>query len=466
MKGWGPSRLIWRVYSVGLAQLLVTVIAGILLIETMGRLERRWDLDGLTARVTPLLHAPALLDAELKRLRSRDGILVSLYDAEGRLIASNQPHPSPNPPAGIDAELPRPPLARLGPPDLHGPPGMPPVVFTHFALGDGRRGVLAVHLERFKPSLLPPLLTLLTGVLVVGLGAVVIARSVGKPLERLSHAARAFGAGNLRARAEVADKGDLGAVLATFNDMADRIQQLVAAEKELIANVAHELRTPLARIRVALELAAEGDAEVARASVSEIAIDLAELEALVTDVLNTSRFEAPGVASAPPGFALRLERVAPAQIAENAADRFRARHPRRLFTLRVAPDLPALEADPNLVRRVLDNVLDNAHKYSPDPASEVILTVSSLPNAIRFEVLDHGVGIAAEDLPLVFTAFFRAERSRSRRTGGVGLGLTLAKRIVEAHGGDIAIASELRRGTGVRVELPTDGSGRSPESKS
>jgi signal transduction histidine kinase len=311
-----------------------------------------------------------------------------------------------------------------------------------------------MHPEHLKPSLLPQLLTLLTGVLIVGLGAMVIARSVGKPLQQLSQAARAFGAGDLRARAATPSNDDLGAVLATFNEMADRIQQLVAAEKELIANVAHELRTPLARIRVALELAAEGDAKVARASISEIAVDLAELETLVNDVLNTSRFEATAVAAAPAGFALHIERVAPAQIAEQAVERFRTRHPERKLSAQVAPELPELEGDPNLVRRVLDNVLENAHKYSHDPASEVVLKVSSGPNTIRFEVEDHGVGIAAEDLPRVFTAFFRAERSRSRRTGGVGLGLTLAKRIVEAHGGSISIESELGHGTCVRVELP------------
>ncbi len=460
MKSWVPSRLMWRVYAVGLAQLLVTLVAGILLIGAMGRLERRWDLEGLTARITPVVRSPALLAAELQRLGSHSGILASLYDADGHLMASNQANASRKPPPGIGGELPPDyrPLAlsgfRAGPPEQRWPPGRPPVLFTHVPLGDGQRGLLAVEFERFKPSLLPPLLTLLTGVLAVGLGAVVIARSVGRPLEQLSHAARSFGAGDLAARADDPGKGELGAVLATFNEMADRIQQLVLAEKELIANVAHELRTPLARIRVALELASEGDARVARESVSEIAVDLAELEALVNDVLHVSRFEATTVAVAPPGYALQLERVAPARIAEHAAERFRARHPKRSFAVRIATDLPELEADPNLARRALDNLLENAHKYSHDPASAVVLTVSSLPGGVGFEVADHGVGIAADDLPRVFTAFFRAERSRSRRTGGVGLGLTLAKRIVEAHGGSIAIESDHRVGTRVRVALP------------
>jgi len=455
-----PSRLIWRVYAVGVAQLLVTLLVGVLLIEAIGHFEQRWDLEGLSSRIAPLVHSPALLNAELTKLRTKDRILVSLYDANGRLVASNRPNPSRNPPPGLDPErgasFPPPPVPglALGRRVTRGP-GPPPVLITHVPLGEGQRGVLAVQLGRFKPPLLPPLLALFTGVLVVGFGAAVIARFVGKPLERLSRAARAFGAGDLRARAEVPGKDEVGAVLRTFNEMADRIQQLVAAEKELMANVAHELRTPLARIRVALELAAEGDAAMVREAVSEIAVDLAELEALVNDVLHASRFEATEAARASPRLALHLERVAPMSIVEHAADRFRLRYPKRSLTVHVSPELPSFEADPNLLRRALANVLENAHKYSHNPASEVVLTVSSTPGAIRFEVEDRGIGIAADDLPRVFTAFFRSDRSRSRRTGGFGLGLTLAKRIVDAHGGTIAIESELTRGTRVRIDLPS-----------
>jgi signal transduction histidine kinase len=114
-----------------------------------------------------------------------------------------------------------------------------------------------------------------------------------------------------------------------------------------------------------------------------------------------------------------------------------------------------VHADPVLFRRVLDNLLENAHKYSPDEAQPVSLRATAGPQAVVFEVTDRGVGIPAEDLSRVFSAFFRGERSRSRGTGGVGLGLTLAKRIVEAHGGTIGVTSAVGAGTTVRVTLPT-----------
>ena len=225
------------------------------------------------------------------------------------------------------------------------------------------------------------------------------------------------------------------------------------SEKELLANVAHELRTPLARIGVALDLASEGDAAMARSSLAEIAVDVAELGGIVDDILIAMRFEVDqNSAGALP---LRREAVAPRAIADAAVERMRAHHPARALTVQVADALPALDADPRLLRRVVDNLLENAHKYTPDPDRAIDLIVSpGAAGTVCFEVKDRGVGISADDLPKVFAAFFRGDRSRSRETGGVGLGLTLAKRIVEAHGGTIAVDSELGAGTTVRVVVP------------
>ena len=108
-----------------------------------------------------------------------------------------------------------------------------------------------------------------------------------------------------------------------------------------------------------------------------------------------------------------------------------------------------------LLRRVLDNLLENADKYSPDPSSQVTLSVFAQGDRACFSVGDHGMGIPPEDLPRVFTAFFRSERSRSRGTGGVGLGLTLAQRIVEAHRGTLEVSSTVGEGTVFRAFLPT-----------
>jgi two-component system OmpR family sensor kinase len=240
----------------------------------------------------------------------------------------------------------------------------------------------------------------------------------------------------------------------TFDEMAERVERLVRAEKELLANVSHELRTPLARIRVALDLAEEGDARAARDALSEIDVDLGELEALLDDVLTAARMELEGGKAVPAAFSLHLENMDPGKITRRALERFRARHPDRPVQVAVDERLPLVRVDPVLVRRVIDNLLENAHKYSPDGTSLIDLHAHARKDRVDFEVRDRGLGIPPEDLPRVFVPFFRGERSRSRGTGGVGLGLTLAKRIVEAHGGTIEVESSLGVGTTVRVELP------------
>jgi len=111
-----------------------------------------------------------------------------------------------------------------------------------------------------------------------------------------------------------------------------------------------------------------------------------------------------------------------------------------------------VSGDAALLRRLLDNLLDNAAKYS-DPPAPVRLSARSDPGATVLEVKDGGIGIAPEDVPRLFTPFFRTDRSRARRTGGVGLGLALARRIAQAHGGDIEVESEVDRGTVFRVRL-------------
>jgi signal transduction histidine kinase len=245
--------------------------------------------------------------------------------------------------------------------------------------------------------------------------------------------------------------------------MAGRLERLVRAEKELLANVSHELRTPLARIRVALELAAEGDPERARRHLAGIAGDLDELDRLVADVLAAARLDAAG----PARLAVARAPVDPAALAAEAARRFEHLHPGRRLEVEVSPGLPPLPGDAALLRRLLANLLDNAAKYSEPPAP-VALSVRAAEGGagLVLEVRDRGIGIDPADLPRLFTPFFRTDRSRARGTGGVGLGLVLARRIAEAHGGGISVASEPGKGTTVTVKLtgagPREG-GPAPE---
>jgi two-component system OmpR family sensor kinase len=483
----GPrTGIVWRLYAVGVVQFSLVVLAAVTIGFVLGKLPGHWDMQSLSARLKPFGNDPVALTRELQELRASDQLLVSLYDEQERLLVSNvvpalrAPHlgdhwppPPPfddrphggllgsppgvllgGPPSGSAPE--GPPLFTPPPPhfnDAAGGPAPPPDTFARFEL-NGRDCLIVVRFAHPRRTPLPIVLTMLAGLLVLGVGAFLTARWIARPLSRLSQMATSLGQGDLRARSELTRDDELGEVARAFDDMAERIQRLLQTEKELLANVAHELRTPLARIRVALEIASEGDAETVRSSLSEITVDLAELEALINDVLTAARFELVDGMSPSAGFALHLEEIAPRTIGERSAERFRVRHPGRPFSAQFEAISGAIDADPMLLRRVVDNLLENAHKYSPDAGTPISLKVSELAQRACFEISDHGMGIPSEDLPRVFTAFFRGERSRSRGTGGVGLGLTLAKRIVEAHGGSIEVESTVGVGTTFRARLP------------
>jgi signal transduction histidine kinase len=294
-----------------------------------------------------------------------------------------------------------------------------------------------------------PLLTLGCAAAILAVGGVLTARWIVRPIEQLTRSARELGEGKLDTRARVERGDEIGELGRRFDDMAERIEKLVRSEKELFANVAHELRTPLARIGVALDLASEGNSERARASLTEIAVDVAELERLVDDILTALRFEVASDASMP----LRRQHVAPHEIANAAAERMRARNPERPLEVAIDDGLPEIDVDPVLFRRVVDNLLENAHKYTPDRAAAIRLAVTRDDDRVVFEIADRGVGLSPEELPHVFDAFWRSERSRSRATGGVGLGLTLAKRIIDAHGAGISVTSDVGRGTTARISV-------------
>ncbi len=302
-----------------------------------------------------------------------------------------------------------------------------------------------------SPSLLPIIIACAL------LGAAVIsflfARSLARPLARMASAAEAFGSGDLTARAGVRRNDELGAVAQTFDLMAERVNALLRAQREFLANVSHELRTPLARIRVALDIAAEGDMESARQCLREIAEDWGDLDRLVEDVLTVARFDL-GRDGAVGALTLRYEAIDSGKLAERAAAAFRSVHARH--TLEVdAGDAPTLYGDGAMLRRVVDNLLNNAAKYS-EPGTTIRLTIAKRDDDIEFAVSDHGIGIDAGDMPRLFEPFFRSDKSRARKTGGVGLGLALAKRIVEAHHGRITVESQVGVGTTVRFVVPTE----------
>jgi two-component system OmpR family sensor kinase len=287
--------------------------------------------------------------------------------------------------------------------------------------------------------------------LVVGAASLWFTRSLARPLGRLAAAARAFGSGDTAARADLQRGDELGSVGKAFDDMADRTAALLVSQRQLMADVSHELRTPLARIRVALELAAE-DPGAAKDVLADVGIDLDEIDQLIEDILTTARLDL-GSARSPK---LHHEPTRIGDLVDRAYDRFKAKHPGRTLerpAVDGAPlDVVELDVDAVLFRRALDNLLDNAAKYS-DAGQPVRLIVRRDSDHVSFDVIDRGIGMSVDELEHAFEPFWRADGSRTRRTGGVGLGLALARRIARAHGGDVTLVSATGRGTTATLSM-------------
>jgi signal transduction histidine kinase len=434
----GP--LFWRVYLHGIALLLLVAIA----VGGVGWAFRKsagWPGSDAAARyaadkLEELRRDPARLEAELERVREAFGVRVTVWDADGRLLASSAD----------------PPLARelAGTPSPSSPARLRgPVFGWAFALRGG--GVLVAASEHGGPDPVRGLIVIGAVLLALAVGSIPLARSIAAPLERLTDAARRLGAGDLSARAGVRGRGEVGELGRTFDEMAARLERLVRTEQELLANVSHELRTPMARIRVALELAAEGDLDKARRHLAGIGADLGELDRLVEDVIAAAKLDlAAGGGTAWP---VAREAVDLAAVARDAADRWREQHPDRVVELAVEGAVSGVSGDAALLRRLVANLLDNAGKYS-EPPGPITIRVHAAGGDAVLEVRDRGIGIDPADLPRLFTPFFRTDRSRERGTGGTGLGLALVKRIAEAHGGEVAVESQVGQGTAVRVRLP------------
>ena len=283
--------------------------------------------------------------------------------------------------------------------------------------------------------------------LIVGLATLWFSRRLVQPLDTLADAARKFGAGDTSARAKLHRDDELGDVGRAFDDMADRTSALISSQRQLMADVSHELRTPLARIRVALELAAE-DPSAAKEVLSDVGCDLDEIDQLIEDILTTARLDAEDVS-------IKREPISVGELADRAVRRFHKRHPSRVLEHTIEDAEHAIECDPILLRRALDNLLDNAAKYSAT-TEPVALAVKPNGTTVAFEVVDRGIGMTEAELERAGTPFWRADGSRARRTGGVGLGLALARRIARAHGGDVVLDSVPGRGTTARLSIPLE----------
>lgn len=297
------------------------------------------------------------------------------------------------------------------------------------------RGRVDVCVRRAGPRPIPVAHGVaLFGVAFVLMGlAAFVARRIAKPLEQLTRVAQALGEGKLDTRAELRHRGrgEVGELGRAMNDMADRIERQVRGQRELLAAVSHELRTPLARMRLLVDLARDEGASDER--MSAIEREIVETDALVADLLASSRVDFS---------ALVRKRVELLSLAREALKR--AALPSARLEHDGAPT--EVEVDVTLVARAIAILLDNARNHG---GAQVVVRVGRTNDRVSVVVEDDGPGFDPSDLPKVFLPFVRGRGEGPDERGGVGLGLSLVRRIAEAHGG--RAFAENRDGGGARV---------------
>ncbi len=272
--------------------------------------------------------------------------------------------------------------------------------------------------------------------------SVFVSRRVVLPVQEMQTASQRIADGHFEERVGVPGKAspkdldELGRLALSFNQMASRLEQTEARRLELIGNVAHELRTPLTSIKGYMEGLIDGVLPAEAATFQQVYREADRLQHLVHDLQELSRVESGS-------YELDLRPTAPERLASEVMDRLGRQFEEKGVALEsdVPSDLPPVHADEERIGQVLLNMVGNALQYTPS-GGRVRLSARREGDQVRFSVGDTGVGIPPEHLPHIFERFYRVDRSRSRVGGGSGVGLTIARHLVEAHGGQIQAASD------------------------
>ncbi len=270
------------------------------------------------------------------------------------------------------------------------------------------------------------------------------------PVQKLTAAAQKIAAGDLGQRIATQSQDEIGTLATAFNQMADSLAQHEELRRNLIADVAHELRTPLTVIQGNLEAMLDGVLPTSPQEIATLRDETALLTRLVADLRLLSLAEAGQ---------LKLERVKTdsAELVTRAVEPFRlqAQSSQVELNLEFASSLPSIELDVDRITQVIRNLLSNALRHTPAGGRVTIGCKKDPGNSLLFTVSDTGEGISSDDLPYVFDRFYRADKSRSRSSGGSGIGLAIVKQLVEAHGGKVWMESQLGRGATFGFTLPT-----------
>ena len=267
---------------------------------------------------------------------------------------------------------------------------------------------------------------------------------VTTPLRRMSRSMDRVAAGDLEHRVAVRGRDEAAAMGRSFNAMAERVRGMVVGQKELMAGVSHELRSPLARMKVSLALMREGNGGVDR--IADLETDVDAIDDMVAELLLSSRIDL--------GTPLALECLDLGSLCREAWTRVTEQAAAKGMTLEVARanEVPRVLANRALAVRLLGNLFENSVRYAD--RGTVVVSVERRADRLQVTVADSGPGVEPTDLDRLFEPFFRADRSRSRKTGAGGLGLMIVRRAVAAHGGRVLARHAEPHGLAVVFDLP------------
>jgi signal transduction histidine kinase len=305
--------------------------------------------------------------------------------------------------------------------------------------------------------MLATVLLIFAGGIAMSLGYFVSA-AVTDGIMALNQAAKEIAQGNLRARVPVTGQNEIADLARMFNEMAAQLEAAARKQREvdllrrnLLAWVGHDLRTPLTSVRLIVEALADGvveDPSTIQRYLQTAQRDIRSLSRLIDDLFEMAQLDAGGLQ-------LKLCPNSISDLVSDTLESFSAQAAHQSVTLKgsIAPGVDLVLLDAQQIGRVLANLVSNALQYTPSGGT-VEVSAWATTGGVQVQVCDTGDGIAAEDLPHIFEQFYRGEKSRSRATGGAGLGLAIAKGIIEAHGGHIGVKSMPGDGTCFLFTLP------------
>lgn len=424
-------RLYFRIYLAVLASLLVFAFLAAMAAITL----RSFDDDDrrtffamgtdVAERLLAPDRGPQAIASELTFWHQLTGFNVLLFSSDGDIIA-------------MAGDVPPDTLRELRRRRGYGPPWRYGTRLYRMRLKDGRRLIAMRPPGAYDWLRHLRWLAALFGIgLAVAIAAYPFVRQLTRRLERLQQGVAAFGEGDLAARVKVSGHDEIAKLAATFNASAARIEQLLNAHKSLLANASHELRSPLSRLRMAVE--GLGDGAQSDAARGEIRRNIAELDALVEEILLASRLQAGAERDSAPE-SVDLVGLLAEECAPYGAD---------LVALGEA--MPAMEGAPRLLRRLFRNLLENAARYGG--AEPPTVTASHALGTARVEICDRGPGVPEDEREKIFEPFYRL-RNMPESAGGAGLGLTLVRQIAERHGGAVTCCPREGGGSCFVVTLP------------